>query len=98
MVGWNVAFIVAEAIGCAVAHYACGVPWWQLAAGFAAVLALGGAAFAYVALVATPRALRRHHARLRSHAIQSQTGPQSRAVPQAQVSSPARTTGEGRAA
>jgi hypothetical protein len=95
-VGWNIAFITAEAAGCAVAHYACGVPWWQLAAGFAAVLALGVAAFAYVVTIATPRALARHHARLRSHAL-----GYGAAVPPRPVRSSARTadtTGTGRAA
>src|SRR3954447_11501418 len=58
-IAWNVAFIAAEATGALIAHIAFGVAWWQLAAGFTAVLVLGVALFVYVITVATPRATRR---------------------------------------
>src|SRR3954465_4315253 len=58
MIAWNVAFAAAEAIGVMVAHLAFGVAWWQIAAGFVAVLLLGGVLLAYAITVATPRASR----------------------------------------
>ncbi len=99
-VAWNVGFVAVEAIGAAAAHVAVGVSWWQLAAGFAAVLAFGGALLAYVVLIGTPRALRRHEALLRAHLANPRPRPvdEPSAGTSATRATTTNTTGTGRAA
>jgi hypothetical protein len=99
-VAWNVMFVAVEVIGAAAAHVAFGVSWWQLAAGLAAVLVLGGALLAYVVLIGTPRALRRRQALLRAHLANPRPRPddETSAGTSATRATTTNTTGTGRAA
>jgi len=96
-VGWNVAFVAAEVLGSVIVHVTFGVAWWQLGAVFAAVLVIGAALLAYVVLIATPRAQRRHEALLRARLDASQL-PAGEASSIATSTTRPATGGAGRAA
>ena len=93
-------FVAAQAVGAAAAHFASGVAWRRLAAGFAAALAFGGALLAYVVLISTPRALRRHQAPPRAHLANPRPRPddETSAGTSATRATTTNTTGTGRAA
>src|SRR3954466_13698345 len=65
MIGWNIVFVALEASLICWAHFSAGVSWTAIGLGLGGVTVAGVALFAYVALVGTPRAIRRHHAQLR---------------------------------
>ena len=57
-------FVAVEAGLICWAHFSAGVSWTAIGLGLGGVTVAGVALFAYVALVGTPRAIRRHHALL----------------------------------
>ena len=74
-IGWNIVFVAVEASLICWAHFSAGVSWTAIGLGLGGVTVAGVALFAYVALVGTPRAIRRHHAQLRAYAAASATSP-----------------------
>src|SRR3954454_14173479 len=77
MIGWNIVFVVVEASLICWAHFDAGVSWTAIGLGLGGVTVAGVGLFAYVALVATPRAIHRHHARFRAYAAASTTSTNS---------------------
>src|SRR3954470_4295788 len=74
MIGWNIVFVAVEASLICWAHFSAGVSWTAIGLGLGGVTVAGVGLTAYVVLVGTPRAIRRHHALLRAHAAASTKG------------------------
>ena len=66
-IGWNVVFLAVEAALIYRAHVDAGVSWTAIGLGIGGVIVGGVGLFVYVALVGTPRAIRRHHELLQSY-------------------------------